>query len=418
MAYRVIADHIRTLTFAITDGAVPSNEGRGYVLRRILRRAVRYGQQFLKAKTGYFSSLVPVVVANFKDSFPELEAKQAFVMEVLRDEEESFGRTLSKGIRAFTKFADAVKAANGTVISGSDAFFLYDSMGFPVDLTQIMAGEAGMTVDVDGFYRCMAEQKARSQAAGKFNRNAGTNLVLEAEQTAFLAKAGIAATDDSSKYTWHIKPTATVKAIFTTTGFLGADATVTPDSHEIIGIVLDTTPFYAESGGQIADTGALTVVSGDAAAGSDEADAAAAASSSSTVIDIDDVQVFGAYILHLGNVRRNADGSPALKVGDKVACEVDYERRGHIAPNHSSTHVLNFALREVLGEGIEQRGSIVTADKLRFDYSYNKQPTPDQLERIEAIVNGQIDKALPVYTQVVPLAAAKAIHGLRAVSRC
>jgi alanyl-tRNA synthetase len=419
MAYRVIADHARTLTFAVTDGAVPSNEGRGYVLRRILRRAVRYGQQFLKAKTGFFCQLVPVVVATFKDAFPELEGKEAFVIDVLRDEEESFGRTLSKGIKTFNKSADAIKAAGGKVIPGSDAFFLYDSMGFPLDLTQIMAGEAGLTVDADGFYKCMAEQKARSQAAQKFARNAGVNLVLEAEQTAWLAKSGVPTTDDAAKYTWHARPYATVRAIFTPTGFLAADQAATPDL-EAVGIVLDTTPFYGESGGQVSDTGFLAVLPSSPAGADAAADAAAVdgpAPEGSVVFDVEDVQVFGAYILHRGVVRRPEGGAApaALRVGDRVLCAVDFERRGHVAPNHTMTHVLNFALREVLGDGVEQRGSLVQVDKFRFDFSYGKSVTPDQLERVEKIVGEVIDKALPVYTRVVPLATAKAMHGLRAV---
>ena len=399
MAYRVVADHARTLTFAITDGAVPSNEGRGYVLRRILRRAVRYGQQFLGAKSGFFTQLVPVVVRNFKVAFPELEAKMAFVMDTIRDEEESFGRTLSKGIKAFTKSAEELKARGESVVPGTTAFFLYDSMGFPVDLTQIMAGETGMTVDVDGFYKAMAEQKARSQAAQKFARNAGgVTLVLEAEQTAWLAKQGIAATDDSGKYEWHTRPTATVRAIFTKEGFLQGDGAAATLESGRIGVVLDATPFYAESGGQVGDAGRLSALS-------------AAGEPGAPVFDAADVQVFGAYVLHLGSV---AEGS-TLRVGDVVQCEVDYELRARIAPNHTMTHVLNYALREVLGEGIDQRGSIVQADKLRFDFSCNKQPTPEQLGSIERIVREQIDRALPVSTKVIPLAQAKAMNGLRAV---
>lgn len=407
MAYRVIADHARTLTFAITDGAVPSNEGRGYVLRRILRRAVRYGQQFLKARTGFFSSLVPVVVANFKSAFPELQDKEAFVMEVIRDEEESFGRTLSNGIKTFNKTAAALKASGGKVVAGADAFFLYDSMGFPLDLTQIMAGEAGLSVDVEGFYKCMAEQKARSQAAQKFARDAG-GLVLEAEQTAWLSKAGIAVTDDAPKYTWYHTPVATVKAIYTKGGFLsGEGAAATPETG-VVGVVLDTSSFYAESGGQVSDIGALTVLAPGAAAPSDDGAVAA-------VMDVNDVQVYGGYVLHIGGLRAGEGATGVLRVGDKVACGVDYEARGHVAPNHTMTHVLNFALREVLGSGVEQRGSIVMADKARFDFSCSKAPTPDQLAAVEKIVRDQIAKALPVHTQVVSLAQAKAVHGLRAV---
>ena len=403
MAYRVVADHARTLTFAITDGAVPSNEGRGYVLRRILRRAVRYGQQFLGAKSGFFTQLVPVVVENFKGAFPELEAKSAFVQDIVRDEEESFGRTLSKGIKAFTRIAEELKARGESVVPGASAFFLYDSMGFPVDLTQIMAGEAALTVDVDGFYAAMKEQKTRSQAAQKFARNAGgVTLVLEAEQTAWLKNSGVPNTNDAAKYDWHVRPAATVRAIFTKDGFLTGEGAAASAELGRVGVVLDDTAFYAESGGQVSDCGALRVLPAAAEAG-----AAAGAS----VMEVADVQVFGAFVLHMGVVAEGA----RLRVGDRVQCDVDYENRARIAPNHTMTHVLNFALRTVLGEGFDQRGSIVMADKLRFDYASNNQPTPAQLGRIEAIVREQIESALPVFTKVVPLAEALKMNGLRAV---
>lgn len=412
MAYRVIADHARTLTLAITDGAVPSNEGRGYVLRRILRRAVRYGQQMLKAKAGFFSQLVPVVVAAFKDAFPELAAKQAFVQEVIRDEEDSFTRTLSKGIRHFNGIAAGLKAAGSTVVKGEDAFFLYDSMGFPVDLTQIMASEEGLTVDIDGYYKCMAEQRARSQAAGKFTR-VGGSLVLEAEQTAWLQRHGIAPTDDSAKYTSQAQPVATVKAIYSSAGFVEGDAAAPADA-QALGIVLDVSSFYAESGGQVADTGALTLLGSAAGAGAaagGDADGAGVGT-----FEVADVQVYGGYVLHLGAFARDASGAvPTLRVGDRVRCDVDFERRAHVAPNHTMTHVLNYALREVLGPGVDQKGSLVAAERFRFDYSSNAGLDADQLERVTRIVQEKIDAALPVYSQVLPLAAARSINTLRAV---
>jgi alanyl-tRNA synthetase len=406
MAYRVIADHARTLTFAITDGAVPSNEGRGYVLRRILRRAVRYGQQFLKAKPGFFSELVPVVVATFSEAFPELAGKRSFVQEVIRDEEDSFTRTLANGIKAFNKMAEKVKAAGGTSLPGADAFFLYDSMGFPLDLTQIMAGEQGLAVDAEGFVRAMAEQKARSQAASKFSRT-HERLVLEAEETAWLAKHGVTPTVDAAKYSLlDGEPTAVIRAIYTKEGFLEGSAAATVETPAV-GVILDATSFYAESGGQAADAGTLTL---ETSAGGEP-----------VVMDVDDVQVFGGFVLHTGTLRRSGDAAgagdaaAALRVGDRVRCAVDAERRARIAPNHTMTHVLNFALREVLGSGVEQRGSTVQPDKLRFDYSINKAPTPDQLAAVEAIVNERIDAALPVHSEVVPLAAARSLHTLRAV---
>ena len=405
MAYRVVADHIRTLTFAITDGAVPSAEGRGYVLRRVLRRAVRYAQQFLKAKVGFFSSLVPVVVDNFAGAFPELRAKAAFVQDIIRDEEESFSRTLSKGIRAFSARADELKAAGVTVVPGDAAFFLYDSMGFPLDLTQIMAGEVGLTVDAPGFYAAMAAQKARSQAAQKFSRGGAVALVLEAEQTAWLAGAGVAPTDDAAKYVWNETPAATVRAIYlgrdkdAHAGFLAPGARA-PAGDDALGVVLDATPFYAESGGQTFDVGELAVLPAGAA------DDAAPVG----LVTITDTQVFGGFVLHVGAVTHGSLGA-----GDRVVARVDYARRADIGPNHTMTHVLNLALRRVLGDGVDQRGSVVLPEKLRFDYATNKAPTPAQLGEAEAIVAAVIERALPVHTAVVPLADAKGIAGLRAV---
>mmetsp|Transcript_18016 Transcript_18016/g.57621 ORF Transcript_18016/g.57621 Transcript_18016/m.57621 type:complete len:1112 (-) Transcript_18016:161-3496(-) len=388
MAYRVVADHIRTLTFAITDGAVPSHDGRGYVLRRILRRAVRYGQQKLGAPKGFFHTLVPVVVKNFGDMFPELVGKQAFVMEVLADEEAAFGRTLAKGIRHFNEQADALTAEGRSVVPGSLAFFLYDTMGFPVDLTQIMAEERGMAVDVDGYEVAMAEAKKRSQEASRFKR-AGAQLVMEAEQTAHLSASAVQPTDTEAKYVWYKNPEAKVRALYTPAGFVDS---VEPGAHEVVGVVLDRTSFYAEAGGQAADSGALQAVGGGAS------------------FEVLDVQSYGGFVLHVGQL---AEGR--LAVGDAVKCRVDYKRRELIAPNHTMTHVLNFALRKVLGPAVDQKGSEVREDRLRFDFNHGKSLTKDELGRVEAIVNDQIERALPVHTKVVPLAEAQRIHSLRAV---
>lgn len=395
MAYRVIADHIRTLTFAITDGAVPSNEGRGYVLRRILRRAVRYGRQFLNAETGFFTKLVPVVVENFSVAFPELTKKQAFVMEVVADEEASFGRTLNRGLKAFNKMKDEVLAAGGKTLSGQQAFFLYDSMGFPLDLTVLMAEEAGLTVDEPGFVAAMAEQKARSAAAaGK--KAGGKSLKLEAEQTAALADAGLPVTDDSSKYEWNVEQPATVLAVWDGEKLImEAGAAITADMGTV-GIITDVSSFYAESGGQEWDEGHLY-------AGDDMDNATG-------TFEVGNVQSFAGYVMHMGDVQ---DGQ--LTVGGPVMCLVDYDRRSHLAPNHTMTHVLNHALREVLAGEVEQRGSLVAPDKLRFDFSSNKGLTMQQLRAIDDRCNALIDDAVPVYTSVEALEGAKAINSLRAV---
>ncbi|KAJ0401965.1 hypothetical protein P43SY_002012 [Pythium insidiosum] len=395
MAYRVVADHIRTLTFAITDGAMPSNDGRGYVLRRILRRAVRYGQQFLNAPSGFLSELVPVVVEMLSEAFPELAAKQATVKEVILDEEQSFGRTLNKGIERFKKIAQGIKENKGElVVPGEDAFFLYDSMGFPLDLTQIMAEEVGMTVDVKGYEEQMRLQSERSKMDRKKGGNTGVRpLVLEAAETSALAGKQIPTTDDLPKYEWRTTRDAKVLAIFTTTETTSSfvDA-VKVGEYERVGVILDSTTFYAQSGGQIYDTGALRLKSSGAVA-----------------LDVDSVESYAGYVMHMGPCQQE------LRVGDVVSCEVDYVRRSQIAPNHTMTHVLNYALRKVLGTTVDQRGSLVDEARLRFDFTTNKALKPEQLLEVETICNDIIKQELDVFTQDTPQAHAKRIQGLRAV---
>jgi len=377
MAYRVIADHIRTLSFAIADGAAPGNEGRDYVLRRVLRRAVRFGNDCLSAPQGFFSTLVPAVQASLGATFPELISKGGRITEIIRDEEKSFERTIKKGIEQFKKAA----SRGGKQITGEDAFLLYDTYGFPVDLTQLMAEERDMTVDMEGYKQAMAEAKKKSKEAGKGGAKGG--IKFEAEATAGLAAKGVAVTDQEPKYVWDTPQPCVVRAILTADGFVDAIA------GGAAGVVLDRTPFYAEQGGQIYDTGALE--------------------GSSCSLAVDGCQVAAGYVLHTGEL------SGPMKVGDKVTAKVDYKRRSVIAPNHTMTHVLNFALRKVCGDGIDQKGSLVDDEKLRFDFSYNKVVDVDKLAQVDKIVNEQIGAALGVSAKEVPLAQAKAINGLRAV---
>uniref|UniRef100_K3W5J6 Alanine--tRNA ligase n=1 Tax=Globisporangium ultimum (strain ATCC 200006 / CBS 805.95 / DAOM BR144) TaxID=431595 RepID=K3W5J6_GLOUD len=392
MAYRVIADHIRTLTFAITDGAQPSNDGRGYVLRRILRRAVRYGQQFLNAPSGFLSELVPVVVDMLHQAFPELQKKQKEVQEIILDEEQSFGRTLNKGIDRFKKIAQTIRDSNKTVVPGEDAFFLYDSMGFPLDLTQIMAEEVGLTVDVKGYEEQMRLQSERSKMDRKKGGNSGARpLVLEANETSQLTSKSIAPTDDSAKYESNTTLDAKVVAIFTTTESSSAFVDeVKAGDFGRVGVILDKTPFYAQAGGQIYDTGVLTTAT--------------------FKLDVDSVESYAGYVMHMGPI---ANGS--IKVGDSVQTQVDYARRSKIAPNHTMTHVLNFALRKVLGVNVDQRGSLVDETRLRFDFTANKALKPEQLYEVERICDDIIKQELEVFTQNSPQAHAKRIQGLRAV---
>ncbi|XP_054823230.1 alanine--tRNA ligase [Prosopis cineraria] len=382
MAYRVVADHIRTLSFAIADGSRPGNEGREYVLRRILRRAVRYGREVLNARDGFFNGLVSTVVNVMDDVFPELKHHEVLIKDVIKEEEESFGRTLIKGIE---KFEMAVRHVQGKILSGQEAFILWDTYGFPLDLTQLMAEEKGLLVDVEGFNLAMEEARERSRNAQ--TKQAGGVIVMDADATSALHKRGISPTDDSFKFVWFKNHETVVRAIYTGSEFLDA-----VDTNGDVGVVLESTSFYAEQGGQIFDTGSLE---GPLAK-----------------FQVSNVQVYGGFVLHIGSLWGMTG---RISVGDKVACKVDYERRALIAPNHTCTHMLNFALREVLGNHVDQKGSIVLPEKLRFDFSHGNPVEADKLRKIESIVNEQIEAELDVYSKEATLIDAKRINGLRAV---
>ncbi|XP_010541854.1 PREDICTED: alanine--tRNA ligase-like [Tarenaya hassleriana] len=382
MAYRVVADHIRTLSFAIADGSCPGNEGREYVLRRILRRAVRYGKEILKAEEGFFNGLVSSVVQVMGDVFPELQQSEARIREIIKDEEASFCKTLGKGIEKFEKAAQAVQ---GNKLSGQDAFVLWDTYGFPLDLTQLMAEESGLVVDVAGFNKAMEEARERSRSAQ--NKQAGGAIAMDVDATSKLHKSGVLATDDSFKYIWFQDHDSEVKAIYTGSVFMESSG-----AGDNVGLVLVSTSFYGEQGGQIFDTGLIEGPFG--------------------TFKVCNVQIFGGFILHIGYLTGETG---KISVGDKVTCKVDYERRKLIAPNHTCTHMLNFALREVLGDHVDQKGSIVLPEKLRFDFSHGKPVDPEQLRKIESIVNDQIKAELDVYAKEVTLSEAKRIKGLRAV---
>jgi len=406
MAYRVVADHIRTLTFAISDGAVPSAEGRGYVLRRILRRAVRYGQEILQGPPGFFTKLTPVVVEHFKEAFPEIERKMAHVMHVLDDEEASFNRTLDKGVRHFKKVIATLKEKGDTVVSGVDCHTLFGSMGFPIDLTELMAEEAGMTIDKEGFENLMDRDRKISEAAERARRGGSDkDMSLAADQTTYLSTSNVAPTESNTKYTRDPALKTEVKAIFNgrsadglaeNAGFI----TSTASSSDVVGVIVGTTSFYYESGGQIYDTG---VMLGTSAAGD------------SFEFVVSNVQTYAGYVVHIGCLTKGS-----LTVGDAVTLTVDYARRDKVAPNHTMTHVLNHALRAVLQKNdpdtvVDQKGSLVDEFKLRFDFSVPKALTVEQLAEVEDLVNTCINSQMPVYAQVVPLADAQEISALRAV---
>jgi alanyl-tRNA synthetase len=382
MAYRVIADHVRTMTFAITDGAVPGNEGRNYVLRRILRRAVRYGRQILKAKSGFLSQLIKVVVDTMKDAFPEIAEGYNTVIEIVKEEESAFEKTLDRGHELFKEAA--ARSKDTKVITGADAFTLYDTYGYPVDLTQLMAEEQGYKVDMTAYEVEMAKAKDRSREAHKVNLG---SMQLDADATSTLSKRGVQPTDDSPKFVVQ-DTTGTIKALYTEKKEFVDEVKAGDDW---IGIVLDRTNFYAEQGGQIYDIGVL--------------------SKDSSKFEVENVQTYAGFVLHMGKVR-----SGSFKVGDTLNLQLDQARRAPIMSNHTSTHVLNFALRSVLkNPRVDQKGSLVDAEKLRFDFAHNKPVSTEEIVEIEKICSDIIAKNLKVYRKSVALDLAKSINGVRAV---
>ena len=392
-AYRVIADHVRTLSFAIADGATPSNEGRGYVLRRILRRAVRYGRQMLGAESGFLSRIVPTLAQQMESAFPELRAHQTKIMAVILDEEESFGRTLDRGIRHF----DDLTAGAGATIEGAAAFQLYDTYGFPLDLTILMAQERGLTVDVEGFEREMEAQREKSRAGSK---DAEQRLELSPEEIDSLRKRSIPVTDDSFKHA--SKPIlARLLAIVTPPDFADVIHAYGRDTRSV-GLIFDETNFYAESGGQVADHGRVIVAGETRKPVHDD--------QSHGEFHITDVRSFAGYVVHIGHMTRGE-----LRVGDRCELTVDRKRREPTMRNHTATHLLNLALRNELGDHVDQKGSLVDPDRLRFDFA-NPQPVDAHtLTQIERMVQEQINDDLAVHTDTVPLDHARSIGTLRAV---
>mmetsp|Transcript_41057 Transcript_41057/g.41939 ORF Transcript_41057/g.41939 Transcript_41057/m.41939 type:complete len:1015 (+) Transcript_41057:17-3061(+) len=396
-AYRVVADHIRTLTFAITDGAVPSSEGRGYVLRRILRRAVRYGQEILSAPAGFFTGLVPIVIEKFSEAYPELASRQDLVKSIISEEEVSFNRTLDLGVKHFKKVVSIMEKESSHLVPAKDAHILFTSMGFPLDLTELMARERGLEVDSAGFAVLMEQDRRTSELAEAMRRGGGMkDMSMEAEQTAWLQSKGIETTDSSAKYIWNQKLTSRIVALFEGRGGAGAgfrDSISGSDGQ--MGVILSATSFYYESGGQVSDTG-LLVLDG-------------------AKFRVDAVQSYAGYVVHTGEV---VCGS--LSVDLSVVCEVNYDRRSFVAPNHTMTHVLNFALRSALlkdGENAQglcdQKGSLVDAEKLRFDFAWSGALTPAQVAQVEGIVVEKIKSAIPIFSELVPLGDASGIQALR-----
>ncbi|TPD52007.1 MAG: alanine--tRNA ligase, partial [Thalassolituus maritimus] len=357
---RVIADHIRSTSFLIVDGVLPSNEGRGYVLRRIIRRAVRHGHM-LGASAGFFNKLVPALCEQMGEAYPELVNLSEHVQKVLRIEEEQFAKTLDKGMAILN---DAIADMSGDTIPGETAFKLYDTYGFPLDLTADVARERDLKVDEDGFNTAMEKQRETARAAGNFSADYGKGLELDGE-TGFLGYESL-------------ENTGTVKALF-----VGGEKVEQLNAGDEAVLVLDETAFYAESGGQAGDTGFL------------KADG--------VVFQVKDTTKEGKNHLHKGVL---VEGAVAL--GDQLTASVDAEKRASTAIHHSATHLLHAALRNVLGEHVAQKGSLVTYDKLRFDFSHLEAVKPEELAEIENLVNAHIRANTPVATRLMNIDDAKA----------
>jgi alanyl-tRNA synthetase len=349
----VIADHIRACAFLIVDGVLPGNEGRGYVLRRIVRRAIRHGKK-LGAHDLFFYKLVAPLVAEMGDAYPELKKAQAHVEKVLKKEEQRFAETLDQGMEILE---EAIAGLDGNEIPGDVVFKLYDTYGFPVDLTADIARERELTVDQKGFEQAMAGQRDRARAASKFSAIGKDGIDTDAESE-FLGYEG---TEASCKVVALFNDGKTVDKLG-----VGDDGAV----------ILSSTPFYAESGGQIGDTG--TIVAGD---------------HSFTVVD---TQKTNKAIVHYGSVQAGE-----LGVGDDVEAHVDAERRQAIRLNHSATHLMHAALRQVLGDHVQQKGSLVAPDRLRFDFSHYEPVSAGQLAEIEKIVNDEIRRNVPADTKLM-----------------
>ena len=344
IALRVIVDHLRAIAFAIADGQLPSNAKAGYVIRRILRRAVRYGYTFLGQKEAFIYKLVPTLVEEMGAAFPELPAQQKLIMKVMQEEEASFLRTLENGIRLLQGMIDETKAAGKTEIAGDKAFTLFDTFGFPLDLTELICREQGMAVDNKGFDSCMQEQKNRARNAAEVHL--GDWVMVNDAESSFVGY-------DYTEYPCHIIKYREVKQKKNT-------------AYEMI---LDYTPFYGEMGGEIGDTGVLV--------------------SENEEINVLDTKKENGVAIHI------VDKLPENPQAEFMAC-VDVDRRHAIESNHTCTHLLDAALREVLGEHVEQKGSLVTADYLRFDFSHFEKVTAEQLRQVEHIVNERIRQNIPL----------------------
>lgn len=370
VSIRLITDHIRSATFMISDGIMPTNEGRGYVLRRLIRRAARHGR-LLGIDGKFLAKLSATVIEGSKDGYPELEEKKEFIFKVLTQEEDKFNKTIDQGLSILASMQDEMKEAGKTVLSGADAFKLYDTYGFPLDLTKEILEEAGYTIDEEGFKASMEEQRVKARNAREVTNYMGADATVYDEIEASV----------TSEFVGYDRLTHTSKISVLTTESEIVEAITEGQNGTIF---VDETPFYATMGGQEGDTGIICTEDAEF-----------------TVSNT--IKLLGGKIGHVGNVTKGM-----FKVGDSVTLEVAEKERANTCKNHSATHLLQKALKTVLGSHVEQKGSFVTPDRLRFDFAHFSAMTPEELEKVENIVNTEIAKNVPVVTEVMNIEQAKA----------
>jgi len=369
VSIRLITDHIRSATFMISDGIMPTNEGRGYVLRRIIRRAARHGR-LLGIEEKFLANLSETVIAESKDGYPELEEKREFILKVLSEEEEKFHKTIDQGLSILNEMQEEMQAAGSKVLSGENAFKLYDTYGFPMDLTQEILEEKGFTIDEEGFKACMEEQRKKARSARKETNYMGADATVYDEiDTAITTEfVGYDRLVHESKITVLTTETELTQAL--SDGDVGT-------------MIVEETPFYATMGGQCADNGIIETADG-------------------TFRVEDTIQLRGGKVGHVGKVTKGM-----FKVGDTVTLRVNEKKRNLTRRNHSATHLLQKALREVLGTHVEQHGSYVDEGRLRFDFSHFAAMTEEEITKVENIVNEKIADSLPVVTKIMSLDEAK-----------
>ena len=386
VAYRVIADHIRCLTVALADGGRPGAAGREFVLRRILRRAARHGHQTLGVEGPMLYKLVPSVVETLGETFTEITENAKHIADVIRDEEESFLKTLDRGLELFDK---AVSNGDGKNIDAKTAFTLHDTFGFPIDLTEVMAEERNLIVDRDGYETLMEVARETSRATSSTDQK----MQLPPDVLASLEKLQVHSTKDNNKYLRR-SARAQIKAIWN-----GRELTNITNDLCVHGIILDQTPFYAEAGGQVGDTGHLIT---DHHTGKQH--------SGGSQFNVLETHKCGDYVLHIGRVV-----SGELRCDEQVTATLHNENRLEIEANHTATHLLNHALRAVLGEDVQQKGSLVDHDRLRFDFSHTHAMSDEEIELVQQLVNKSINADSVVDAKEVSLDKAKEINGVRAL---